>query len=161
MLLCAIYPHFVFYPAYLLTETLFQFFLMVFVFLMFKLGEEFSPVRLVLSGLILGVAVLCRPTVVYFPLFLFFWYLIFHHEKVVGIATALVMGLCMILVILPWATRNYLAFDDFIPLTTQSGVTLYGGNNLDIYQNSGARGGWLPPKIKFTGISERDRKSVV
>ncbi len=47
--------------------------------------------------------------------------------------------LIVILVLSPWVVRNYLIFNHFIPLTTNGGMNLYRGHNLE------QSGGWPTP----------------
>ena len=156
MFICAIFPGFIVNSALLNEATLFQFVTMVLMFYLTRLQEDFSPMRLLLCGLVLGITVLTSSIMVFLPVFLFFWYLAFHSERVMGIAIAMVMGLCMLLVILPWVTRNYLQLDSFVPLSSESGIALYGGNNEKVNQSFYTRGGWLKPEVKMRGLNESE-----
>jgi 4-amino-4-deoxy-L-arabinose transferase-like glycosyltransferase len=52
--------------------------------------------------------------------------------------TTFAYALVFVLVLLPWTVRNYLAFDEFVPLTTSIGGTLYAGYSMSdyVYGNS-------------------------
>jgi hypothetical protein len=62
--------------------------------------------------------------------------------------------LLLILLLAPWAVRNFLALGAFVPLTTSSGSNLYGGNNPQ------ADGGYVSPDpyvLPYVSEVESDR----
>lgn len=85
--------------------------------------------RFALSGLLLGVATLARPSMQFYPLVLLpliFWAL--DRRWSVALSSFAILFASFGLVLLPWAVRNSLIFHAFIPATSHSGRVLYQGN---------------------------------
>jgi 4-amino-4-deoxy-L-arabinose transferase-like glycosyltransferase len=84
-----------------------------------------------LSGILLGLTVLIRPATLLLPIA---WLLYVFYRKrdlqMVG-AHGLLLGIPIILCLLPWVVRNYLVFERFIPLSTDSGSVLLISFNAD------------------------------
>lgn len=82
------------------------------------------------SGLLFGACVLILSVIVPFLILLIISGLILWKialkERIVLIA---VFTAGLLLVWGPWIVRNAIAFNEFVPLTTESGVTLWMGNN--------------------------------
>jgi 4-amino-4-deoxy-L-arabinose transferase-like glycosyltransferase len=88
-----------------------------------------SPWRFALCGGLLGLTVLARPYMQFYPLvvlLLLWWGLARPWYQVLGRFAAF----CGIFaaVLLPWIVRNYLVFQTVIPGSSHSGVPLYQGN---------------------------------
>lgn len=129
-LLLAIHPYSVYhdpqlYHTFLSTGLLLSGFWMLF------RGMEIKQWKyLVLSGSLFGLCILVISTFVPFLAFLilaglFLWRIAWR--KRIELVSAFILGLC--LTWSPWIIRNAIAFHHFIPLTTDSGVTLWMGNN--------------------------------
>jgi len=89
---------------------------------MIMYGTEKSQKRyFVLGGIAWGIAVLFRPTMLAFPLVVFFYWLM----KKVKFLDMVKFGLCalvpLVILMSPWVIRNYMTFGKFIPLTISSG----------------------------------------
>lgn len=117
----ALYPLGFFYVVTPLTETLFTFWLILFLAL-YALAD--SPILELAAGLAAGLAAMCRPVAAAFAALLCLWNLFAPGRR----RRAIMVGLGVAIVILPWATRNLLTFGEFIPLTTRGGYELYVGN---------------------------------
>ena len=97
-----------------------------------------SWLRLLVSGLFLGLAALTRPVLLPAP-GLFFLYEVLCSggrgrwrgrtlwRRALGGALAVALG--MALVVGPWTWRNYRALGAFVPVSTNGGVNLWQGNN--------------------------------
>ncbi|MCS7180395.1 MAG: glycosyltransferase family 39 protein [bacterium] len=124
----AFYPFFIFYNGFLLTETLFVFFVVLSMFYLIKTVGKNGIVSFK-AGIFMGVAGLTRPT---FQLFLpiVILHIMFFKEnlrvKFMKIFF-LLCGFCLILS--PWIIRNYKIFRKFIPGTTMGGWVFWEGNN--------------------------------
>ena len=114
------------YPSLILTESLHAFLLTATVYLMYRCLEDDGDTMgwYAACGLVLGVAVLVRPD---YQLLL---------VPLVGVALLLkrwtlqlwlrlgVMAVCVVMVVGPWVTRNYLVFGRFIGVASGSGHAL-------------------------------------
>jgi len=77
-------------------------------------------------GLLWGASAMTNPSVLVLAPFLFAW-LIWGRKKFSGCALRLsgLAALCMVLVCVPWVTRNYLEFHQFLPLRSNFGFELW------------------------------------
>ena len=153
--ICAIYPFFIFYTGFVLTETLFIFLLLMTIFFFYRSIKTPTWKNLSLTGMLAGITVLTRPTFVGFIL-LFYLSFIFlkgwknkNCFKIGG-----VIFIFLSLTILPWTVRNFYHLKAFIPLTTMGGVTFWEGNNP--YATGGPCQYW-PQEIKDLSEIERNR----
>jgi hypothetical protein len=70
------------------------------------------------------------------------------------------------LIVLPWTVRNALVMDAFVPVSTNSGVNLWIGNNPDAYgswmawDGSGRQGTWSYPEDEVTTDRELQREAL-
>jgi len=138
-LLASIYPTFLVVAAYHLTETLYLFVFLLYLYLQIISNQNNSKLLNFITGIIFGAAVLVRPTV--FPLFLvvyLFEYFINKNKK--AMKNMLFFSLGLILIMLPWWIRNIITMGKFILLCTQSGNPLLGG----------AYPPWLKPTNSFS-----------
>lgn len=129
-LLMAVYPPYIYYCASLMTETLFVFVLLAGIYsLLRSLETDGSSFRLPAAGILLGLGILCRPTLLPFALLIPFWLRIARPGKGCFFRRMLSFLLPLILVLLPWGIRNYRLFQRIVPVTTQAGNILYLANN--------------------------------
>jgi len=98
----------------LLTEPLFTLLLLGF-------ALAWTARRTVVAALVLGLATLARPEAFLIPLAMALWTREWRRP-------ALLLG-GVVLAVAPWATRNALRFDAFVPFTTTGGITLNAGMN--------------------------------
>lgn len=123
IIISAYYPLWVF-CAYALAESVFIFAIVAFVWLLERGLRTGSAYRLGLSGLVLGLSVLTKPIAI-FPLLLI-WLPVLFHERLSKYAFAsllyVLLGSCLVLV--PWATRNYIECGYFTPLSAEGGEHL-------------------------------------
>jgi 4-amino-4-deoxy-L-arabinose transferase-like glycosyltransferase len=97
------------------------------------------PLRALCAGLLLGVGVLIRPALVGYGLGLGAWLLLFHPSARLGRLFATGMFVAgAVLVIGPWAYRNYRVLHALIPVSNNGDYVLYMGNNPYAYD-----GGWM------------------
>jgi 4-amino-4-deoxy-L-arabinose transferase-like glycosyltransferase len=97
---------------------------------LFKILEEQRFRDVVICGLLMGINALFEPTVILFYvagcLWLFLWS---TNARAAALKHSLIMGVVCISCLLPWAIRNYMAFDSFPVLKSSLGQHLLVGNN--------------------------------
>ena len=119
--LAALYPPFVWIPAYALSEALYLPLILGCVLL---LSRADTAVRLIAAGALCGVAILVRPgTLVFVPLAAA-WLL--RRRK---LADALAFALAAGLVVLPWTVRNVRTHGTLVLVASEGGVTFWTGNH--------------------------------
>lgn len=126
----AIYPFFIFYTGFLLTETLFIFLVVLSILTVINLEKsETFPSYGLLTGAVIGFAGLCRPTMELFFPFCLIFILLSRDLLYKKIRKVLFACAGFIIVLSPWITRNYIAIGKFIPGTTMGGAVFWEGNN--------------------------------
>jgi 4-amino-4-deoxy-L-arabinose transferase-like glycosyltransferase len=123
-LISAFYPFFIFYTGFLLTETLFVFFIVLTFFYLVKIVGENRNLSLK-AGILMGLSALTRPNIqLFFPVSIFHILFLKDKWKKILLFSA---GFCIVL--MPWIIRNYRIFHKFIPGTTMGGWVFWEGNN--------------------------------
>jgi hypothetical protein len=126
---------FVFYvPGLIFTfrgwsEPMFTLMLAGFTLSLLRVLQRPSTGRYALCGFLLGLAVLARPVMEFYPLVIFpllCWAL--KPRWRLFIPKFAVFSLAFSAVLLPWVVRNYVVFNAFIPGSTHSGTPFYEGN---------------------------------
>lgn len=114
------WPYFALYSTLVLTEILFTFVLLITVFILLYFHQEGSIAYSVLLGVLLGAAALVRQVVLFLPLWIMSFFLVFMkstRRQPYRFRLFLVL-LVFILTILPWTARNYLHFNQILPITS-------------------------------------------
>ncbi len=129
--LIALDPLTAYFSLLLLTETLFTFIALL---LLWMLVEDAARPRgtgwCLLIGIVVGLSALTRPVLQGFiPLILLGWWRYAALPRAVLLRRGLALVLAAVAVMLPWLLRNYAVFGRYIPVTNQSGMALYAGNN--------------------------------
>ncbi len=99
--------------------------------LAFLAAEEGRPKLHLLSGLLLGLSVITRPSVLLAAPLGFLWILLRKHDPKSSAAPAALFFLGVVLPILPVTLTNLLAGGEAVLLATQGGVNFYIGNNAE------------------------------
>ena len=141
----AMYLPFIQSVTLILTEVLYTFFFLLYIFLQIKTLKSHNFILNVLSGILFALAVLIRPSI--FPLFAFpyiYKFIVSKDKKV--IKEFAFFTLAIILTMLPWWIRNYLTLGKVVILSTGSGNPLFAGTfpYLD-YSNMK----YVPPQEQF------------
>lgn len=128
--LLAIHPYTVYHDAALYHTFLSTALLLGGLTLLFRGIQETRAKPLFWSGLLFGLVVLIMSTVVPFIGLLilaglFIWQIPFKRRAI--LVASFIVGLSLSWG--PWVVRNAVVFKEFIPLTTEAGVTLWMGNN--------------------------------
>lgn len=124
----AIYAYFFYYAASLITEGFYIVAILWSFDLALQISQSDEPQirHWLLLGLALGVAVLLRQLFLLFIPFSLFW--LWWAARPNFRYLLLPLGL-VLLMILPWTIRNYLAFDRFVLLNTNAGYAFFWGNH--------------------------------
>lgn len=125
----ACYPLRIFFEAEMLDPALFTFFFLHATWCLWQAVEDDAPMRMVLAGLLYGVAALARPNILLALPFAAVGVALasrvgWRRLPVLGVAGALGVGLA----ITPAATHNWHAERAFIPVATNGGVNFFLGN---------------------------------
>jgi len=138
-----IYPVFVYLPSRFLTENVFV--VLVFLSTWYLISHaQRSFVHYAIGGGLIGLAILTRPALLLAPPFLFLWVLGHSGRLRPALIRTLALTAGMACIMAPWTVRNYLVFDQFIPVTTNSGITLLHDNNVFIREM-----GWAGPQNRI------------
>lgn len=130
--IAAVYPPLVWYPAYVLSETMYSLFALGAAVVLQTAADRADrahssraggPLALLAGGLA-GAAVLTRPAMLFFLPLAALW-LIARRRPV--LAVALVAAAAA--VVLPWTARNYRVYDRFVLVASEGGVTFWTGNH--------------------------------
>ena len=131
-IVAAVYPPLVWYPSYVLSETLYSVLAIGTVLLLQRAvdrsehersGRAGAPLAL-LTGVVAGAAVLTRPAMLVFVPLALVWLAIRRRYV---LALALTAGVAA--VVLPWTARNYRIYDRFVLVASEGGVTFWTGNH--------------------------------
>jgi 4-amino-4-deoxy-L-arabinose transferase-like glycosyltransferase len=149
--IAAVYPHLVYYTGILMSETLFVFLSTTFLYALAVLRDDPAPRRLAFAGVVLGLASLTRPMLMFIPALLLAWLWVELRSKRRALVITAVVSLWMAAAIMPWTVRNYLVTGSVVPIVATHWVTLYGANNPGILANPDAVGGWVDPEPMSPG----------
>jgi len=98
------------YANNLMTETLFTFLFLVSIYFVVRFLKRSSIKYLIWGGLFMGLATLCRPVSLYFPVFLVLFFIFSSFVKRIRPVNRITNGLVFILIFLltlsPWLIRN-------------------------------------------------------
>ncbi|MCM8822292.1 MAG: glycosyltransferase family 39 protein [Candidatus Omnitrophica bacterium] len=130
-LISSVYPFFIFYSGFLLTETLFIILVLLSVYAFVKLIEpEVSFYYGIFAGAMSGIAGLCRPTMeLFFPFFLLFVLCSKSELLRTRLKKVFFAFTGFVLILTPWIIRNYIVIGKFVPGTTMGGAVFWEGNN--------------------------------
>ena len=123
-----VYPFAIYATLYVGTETLFTFFLMLFVLLFLYGIMRQRWCYFCAAGIVLGLATLTRGTTQFLPFILPLLWLFRQGPIRRWVANC---GICLFafgLVLLPWGVRNYLVVQDVIPVAAAGAVSLWGAS---------------------------------
>jgi 4-amino-4-deoxy-L-arabinose transferase-like glycosyltransferase len=106
------------------------------IWLLVRTVDNANKLNIVLTGVTLGVAGLCRPT---FFVFAAMGLLVLMFSKTVPwkeqLRTNLLVGCCLLVTIAPWVIRNQISLGKPVLATTHGGYTLLLGNNPLFYEH--------------------------
>lgn len=125
-LLAAFYPELIWYSAHFWCETLFLALLWWAIERVIA-ADDASSIRIATgAGVLFGLAVLTRETVLYLLPFAALWLARSRPTKRLALPAAMLAA--SFVVVAPWTARNWIQFNAFIPVSTGGGLNLYQGN---------------------------------
>jgi len=145
-ILAALYPGFVFLSNLMMSELLGTFLLLVSIlFYLQVLSLKKDPERIdvyhtIFSGFFMGLAVLTRAIFLPFLIFVPIITIIVKKGKIFKDRTLVYISVFFIvslLTIVPWTVRNYIVHNEIIPVTSQTGITIYSSYILEEGQSYG------------------------
>ena len=123
--IAAFYPELVWFVSHFWAETVFTVLLWWAMERLLAADGENGMKAALGSGLLWGLAVLTRETVLYFLPFAALW---LAWRRAGGARRATVLLATAALVIVPWTIRNWIVFDVFVPVSTSGALNLWQGN---------------------------------
>jgi 4-amino-4-deoxy-L-arabinose transferase-like glycosyltransferase len=157
----AMYPPAILSTTYIMTETLYTMLLMLFTLACVLALKAKSLTLYLVSGIMLGLAVLTRPGVFLLPIAVLVVALFIRRTAWRGMVILMV---AFAVTMLPWGFRNKQSLGKFTATSTLMGHNLYKGNHLP---SQGAyfwsTDSLLTPELKqrLTGVSEIQRDSIL
>jgi 4-amino-4-deoxy-L-arabinose transferase-like glycosyltransferase len=140
-----IWPTSLFYSTELTSEPLFTFLLLSYLLLSIQVGRDPTIGRATAAGFLLGLATLTRGnSVLMIPLAAFWTYCQFRGRPR-NLVIGLIIPLTAAATLIPWTMRNYVVFQEFLPLGTISGDVILGSNNRVVASNPEYYGYWVSP----------------
>jgi hypothetical protein len=126
LLLFTMYPNNVLYASISMSEI---FFTTVFLFGIFLFLRFPTPYGAVSCGLVFGLGTLTKPQVMFFPLLLLGRQFLLDASWARLRNTTVFIYAAVLLVLGPWAIRNFVVFEEFVLVSTNGGTNLLIGNN--------------------------------
>jgi 4-amino-4-deoxy-L-arabinose transferase-like glycosyltransferase len=123
--LAALYPELVWFASHFWAETLFTALLWWAMERLLAADAGGSTRAAAVSGILFGLAVLTRETVLYFLPVAALW---LAWRRAGGARRAAWLLAASILVVAPWTVRNWLVFEAFVPVSTAGALNLWQGN---------------------------------
>jgi len=124
-----LYAPFIFYSG-IFVPAVFVVFLYLGTLLIFvKAIQRPTKLKFFLFGIIAGLAVMTRASILIFMLFALVWVMIISVDKKRAVTNVLLALTGTMLVIMPVVLRNYIVSRDVVFLTSHAGMNLYIGNN--------------------------------
>jgi hypothetical protein len=123
--IAALYPELVWFASHFWAETVFTVLLWWAMERLLAADASRSATAAAAAGLLWGLAVLTRETVLYFLPLAAVW---LAWRRAGGALRAAVLLAAALLVVVPWTLRNWLVFDAFVPVSTAGALNLWQGN---------------------------------
>ncbi len=115
--------------------TLDSFFFALFIIVLYNLRDSCNMKNQLAAGIVLGLSILTRATIIFFLPFAILWFLLNTREKKKNLFSLVFIIFISIIIIIPWTIRNNLHYKRFTFIVSNSWELLWRGNN---YYASGA-----------------------
>ncbi len=124
-LFAGLYPPLIYYCTKLVPTTIFLFLFSLALYLLLNSDEKLF-FHYLLAGVTAGVTILCDPVAIVIYPAMIIWFII---NKKINFFKLILIIIVSLIIVTPWAIRNYNIHKKIIPVTTQFGVNLWIGNN--------------------------------
>lgn len=129
-LILALYPYHIWQGTRISDIALFSFLLALSLLSLCNVAERASCKNLVLSGVFIGLAILCRSNMIAFIPFIALWlWLLFFRTKTLAVKSISLIYVFIILTLLPWIIRNHIVHEQPVFLGTNGGYTFWQAHN--------------------------------
>jgi 4-amino-4-deoxy-L-arabinose transferase-like glycosyltransferase len=139
-IMTAVHPQFIRYPQTLYTEAFYLFLLSLAMLFLLRAVRSNALIGFVLAGVTFGLAALTREVTLIIPFLVAIWFYLLRNKTIErgGVEVParinltrnwLVLTCIMAVTVLPWTVRNYGIFKTLVPISTNSGINFYIGNN--------------------------------
>lgn len=162
----AVYIYFFYYTAALITEG-FYISGILWVFdtaVSITQSQKVTTKQWAMLGLAMGITILLRQLFLLFLPFLLLWLWWAKRPRLTSFVLPVAL---VVLMIVPWTVRNYLAFDTIVPLNTNSGFAFFWGNHprygtqfIPILP-SGEYYRMIPDELQAQGLNEAQMDSAL
>lgn len=125
--LVALYPILLFYPLGLVTENLFFVLLPLSVWCLLKAADASRRSYYLLSGFLLGLAILTRSVMSGFVLLILPWLLYYASDRRQALGNWVLMVLSVAVLTVPWSIRNSVLYGEFVFVESSLGFNFYLG----------------------------------
>lgn len=141
LLVLAVWPELVFTAGHVSKETV----LLGLLPLSYYLFLSSKPSANLAAGLVGGLVVLTQPSLLILPILFGFSVVCSGHAPrgLIARLGGLILGMCI--VVAPWTYRNYLVFQELVPVSTNAGLVLHAGNQARMVRPVEQVGGFLQP----------------
>lgn len=121
-----VYIPFIYLSGLLMTENLFVFWLLLFMYLWINAVQQGKFWLFFAAGVVFGAACLTRGMILFFLPILLLVTLVFTTKRIPKFlyGTGLIL-IGAVIAIAPWTIRNYVVQNAFVPITTKGGFALY------------------------------------
>jgi 4-amino-4-deoxy-L-arabinose transferase-like glycosyltransferase len=133
----AIYPHFIYYSAALMTESFFAVGVLLILYLLLVFRERPTLANAVFLGAAIGATTLLRQTFLPVLPWLFLW-LVWAMWPRIPWRGLLAVAIASAVFIAPWTIRNYRVYDSFLLLNSNASYAFWSAN----HPSQGSR--WIP-----------------
>ncbi|MBN2104184.1 glycosyltransferase family 39 protein [bacterium] len=125
----AINPEIIVMAGTLYTETLYLFIsCLVFITLSYAIRNPNLKKYWIMAGILMGMSILTRHVLILFPIFILAFVWIFPSLNRLR-RPLMIFSLSCYLVLVPWTVRNYVVFDQIVPVASGIGGGLWHGSN--------------------------------
>ena len=129
-LILGLYPYHILQGTRVADTTLFVFLTTLSILYFYKVTEKPTIRNMIITGVIFGLAILCRPNILTFIPFVVIWlWISFFPNKTLSLKIIAVIFAFIVLTVLPWTIRNYLVHGQFVLVGTNGGYTFWQANN--------------------------------
>ena len=126
----SIYPLFIYSANTFFPTTLFSLLLSLVILFLIKLDQKLTLSGAASLGIIVGLAALTVPTILFFfPLGIIWLYIAHNQARPKVLFHAAITFLAMLLILSPWLLRNYRIFNKPFVIATNGGYNFWMGNN--------------------------------